>query len=116
MSDTGSIPIGYYDAPQGRAQAIFQQPRRFPEYLRLQNIRERVVDIVEFSGPGIDAPSRATDAVAGPACDRTLARIGDVLPVTPAESSTEAGSNSASPVPTNSHMIDGIGRMIDVIA
>lgn len=50
------------------------------------------------------------------ACDRTLARIGDVLPVTPAESSTEAGSNSASPVPTNSHMIDGIGRMIDVIA
>ena len=95
---------------------MFLQPRRFPEYLRLQNIRDRGVDIAELSPASVKAGTTPAESPSEAARDNTLARIGEVLP---AEGVSQSGPACAcdSGVPRLVHSgFDGLGRMIDVVA
>lgn len=111
MSETYPILTGFYGTPFRRVEPTFLQPRRFPEYLRLQNLAERRVDIAELSSGGL---VRGVDAGSVGSGDETLAKIGDVLPVEPG-----AGAQPSASKPTGQvsmvRGIDGLGRMIDVL-
>ena len=111
MSETYPILTGFYGTPFRRVEPIFLQPRRYPEYLRLQNLYERRVDIAELSTGGL---GRGVEAASGGSRDETLARIGDVLPVEPGVSAMPAAFKPAGTMPMASG-IDGLGRMIDVL-
>jgi hypothetical protein len=116
VSEIGLHPVGIYDSPWRRSEGVFLQPRRFPEYLRLQNIRDRVDDIHEIGARPNDDPARDGWAN-GAARDATLAKIGEVLPV---DQSERAGGLCDRPCPAtppaSTTSIDGLGRMIDTIA
>jgi hypothetical protein len=120
VQETGAIPTGLFDSPWRRAEGVFLQPRRFPEYLRLQNVRDRGVDLAELS-PTVrragDGGGEPPVAPAGSGRDATLARIGEVRPVEPrgCGASAAAGSGHPDPPPTT-RSIDGLGRMIDLMA
>lgn len=110
-------PVGIYATPSRRIEAVFQQPRRFPEYLRLQNIRDRV-DVSQGIAAG-SGTRVAMDPTVPDARDATLARIGEIRPVDDASCSDVAEQcSSACDQASRGAMIpvDGLGRMIDVIA
>lgn len=119
MLETGAIPIGFNDSPWRRAEPVFLQPRRFPEYLRLQNIRDRGVDLAELSprarAVGDGAAADPSDPTA-PRLDQTLARIGEVRPVKPGGSGEAPQASACACPPATTQSIDGLGRMIDVMA
>lgn len=111
--------------------AVFAQPRRFPEHLRLQNIRERTVDVVALSPESREAERAGapagSEAGSGSGCDDTLARIGDAkiadVLETEAESAIGGGAAGGAGAPLPAMTVpgrggvpaDAVGRMIDVI-
>ena len=112
MSSTYPITNGFHGTPIRRVEPMFLQPRRFPEYLKLQNRAERREDIAELSSGGLGAK---IDAARGGSRDETIARIGDVLPV---EQGLEglAPARSAGSAEAAGAAIAGMGRLIDVLA
>jgi len=105
---------GFYGTPFRRVEPTFLQPRRYPEYLRLQNISERRVDIAEFSSGGLGRGVEAGSGGSGGSRDETLAKIGDVLPIEPGAGATPSAFKPAGQQPMV-RGIDGLGRMIDVL-
>lgn len=120
MPETGSISTGFFDSPWRRSEAVFLSPRRFPEYLRVQNIRDRTEDVAELSGGVARRVGGASeiDAAPDPARrDATVARIGDVPPVARSASGPSGGpAVQAQCPPAHPRSIDGLGRMIDLMA
>ena len=129
IGDANPVPL--YGTPQRASLAVFAQPRRFPEYLRLQNIRERTVDVVALSPESLEAERACAPAAAksqsGAGCDDTLARIGDAKIADVLESEAEgaigggAAGGASAPLPAmtvpgrGGVPADAVGRMIDMI-
>ena len=116
VSETGIQPIGLFGSPWRRVESVFLQPRRFPEYLRLQNVRDRGFDLPKLTGAaGGRACVPGAQGSAEPGRDPTLARIGDVPPVEP-QAVCARGGDAAPDPPATTRAIDGLGRMIDLMA